>query len=79
MIKKHQVLDKELNFDDIKELEKKASLLRKVYYDYIKSMYDEVDITKIQDFKSYNWALERAFKDGMLSAYRKILELLKEE
>lgn len=71
-------IPKDYDIDDIKRLETHASVLRDVYVRILQEDIDEIKHIKLADFENPNWMYERAYKDGMLSAYQKILEIIGE-
>ena len=71
-------IPKDYDIEDIKRLETHASALRDVYVSIMQEDVDDIQYIKIADFENPNWMYERAFKDGMLSAYQKMIEIIGE-
>jgi len=72
--KRHLYKDQKL--EDVRKMESHASNIRNIYIRLLREDIEDIKDIKLGDFDNPNWMFERAYKDGMLSAYKKILEII---
>ena len=71
-------LPKEVNIDDIRNMEQRATELRSIYCKILYDFLKDIEYIKLGDFDTPNWEYKRAFQDGMVHAYKTILEIIGE-
>lgn len=69
-------ISKDRDIEEIRKLENKADELRNIYVRILQDDIEELKDIKLGDFDNPNWMYERAYKDGMVSAYKKMLEII---